>query len=293
LLGLWQFAEALDVNQHAIVQRGNNMTPNQPRFVLFRLAAMTIAVSASTISAFADERAVESTRHAFQEAWNAHNADAVLKQFAADARLSADGQSSEGTAAIRNWAADEFKEHPKRKWEFRRESIRFVTKSVSLEDVICIMTDPEQKPISGRVILIYVETDKNWRISECRLPAFWKKKSPRKYLPLVAAPKQHKPVFEDEYVRVFRVINPPGGVAPAHVHVYPSVMITDTPATIVVRNEQGVVLRRREAKTLPLVNFALPSKSPYSVQNVDNHPIKLWRIEIKRLPWPIKMEKSN
>ena len=89
---------------------------------------------------------------------------------------------------------------------------------------------------------------------------------------------------------MFRVTNPPGGVAPAHVHILPSVVIMDEPASLIVRDENGSIRNEMTPEDLPLVNFSGPSSSPYSVQNVDDHPIRLWRIEIKNLPPPVDAE---
>jgi hypothetical protein len=63
-------------------------------------------------------------------------------------------------------------------------------------------------------------------------------------------PEQHKVLFENAYVRVLRVTNPAGHVAPPHVHVWPSVVIMDEPADLVIRNENGtrtVDLCRKDA----------------------------------------------
>ncbi|NND04227.1 MAG: hypothetical protein HKN91_15725, partial [Acidimicrobiia bacterium] len=47
---------------------------------------------------------------------------------------------------------------------------------------------------------------------------------------LVAAPESHIVLFENESVRMLRVIVPAGTTEPLHVHPLPSVMIVDEPA---------------------------------------------------------------
>ena len=123
------------------------------------------------------------------------------------------------------------------------------------------------------------ELDKNAPRFTASQSTFWRIDQPQQFMPLVAAPEQHKLLFENKYVNVYRVTNPPGGIAPPHVHVWPSVLIVDEPASLVLRNQQGEVLSHRTEDEFPLVSFGEPSKAPYSVQNVDDHPIRLWQLK--------------
>ena len=102
---------------------------------------------------------------------------------------------------------------------------------------------------------------------------------PEALLPLQAAPKQHKVMFENERVRVFEVFNPPGGIAPLHVHAVPSVIIIDEPARVRERNAAGEILREH---TPTGAYWAPPSSQPYSVENIDDKPIRLYRVEFKQ-----------
>jgi uncharacterized protein (TIGR02246 family) len=260
------------------------------------LFAVVAILTGSQLAFAADEASDESVLSekliAFEQSLNAKEVEKVLSHFTGDARFTAQGKKSDGAKMLRDRFADEFNAHPKRKWKFESQGIRFTTKDVALVDVACTITDSNETPSKGRGLLVHVRSDGRWRINELRLADVWKKQSEKKYLPLVAAPVQHKQVFENEYVRVFRVTNPPGGVAPNHVHIWPSVVIMDQPADLVVRNERGIVIGERKDAP-PSISFDGPSKSPYSVQNVDDHPIRLWRIELKTLVRPKEESKKR
>ena len=104
---------------------------------------------------------------------------------------------------------------------------------------------------------------------------------PKELWPLAAAPEQHKVVFENEHVRVLRVENPPGGVAPSHVHVWPSIIIWDEPSSIRIRDADGNVLRDRPAAKPGTVVWNEPSDQPYSVENTGSELLRLYRVELK------------
>ncbi len=104
---------------------------------------------------------------------------------------------------------------------------------------------------------------------------------PRELWPLEAAPEQHKLVFENEHIRVLRVENPPGGVAPAHVHIWPSVIIWDAPSSVRVRDASGNVLRETPAAKPGDVVWNQASEQPYSVENTGSELLRLYRVELK------------
>jgi len=231
--------------------------------------------------------AVESVRKDFQRALNNNSIETSSPLFTDSAKSSTKGQEGNIILGIRSRLDSTLKGQPMARWNVRREGIRFPVSNVALEDVVCIVTHKRRKTSARRAMIVYVKNTVGWQIDEFRLAGEWRSETPDRYLPQIAAPQQHKRVYEDEHVRVFRVTNPPGGVAPAHVHVLPSVVIMDAPASLIVRDENGSVRSESKAEDLPLVSFSGPSRSPYSVQNVDDHPIRLWRIEIKNLPPPI------
>lgn len=108
------------------------------------------------------------------------------------------------------------------------------------------------------------------------------------FLPLTAAPDQHKVLVDNDWVRVFEVVSEPGEVAPAHVHEWHSVFITASPAKLLFRDVAGAVVLEAPGVTrgeiLPRVQWFGPSVAPRSVENVDTVPIRAYRIEIKRSP---------
>ena len=107
------------------------------------------------------------------------------------------------------------------------------------------------------------------------------------YFPLKAAPEQHKPIFENQFVLVLDVSIPPGVTVPAHVHPWPAVFITLQPAHLVFRNLVGEVVRDVRPVSDPLagpkVEWREPDSQPTSVANVDTIEMRALRIEMKLL----------
>jgi hypothetical protein len=105
------------------------------------------------------------------------------------------------------------------------------------------------------------------------------------FLPLAAAPEQHALLLENRAVNVYEVVNPPGGIAPAHVHLWPSLFITVSPARLVFRDAEGNVVADVpgvvEGEALPRVQWFGPSAAPRSVENVDSVTLRAYRIEFK------------
>jgi hypothetical protein len=127
---------------------------------------------------------------------------------------------------------------------------------------------------------------------------------------MVAAPKNHKVLYEDDHVRILEVTVQPGEVENMHHHPRPSVFAHDTPmpkltnsfaddgAVIEVgRNLQlitanpelpaevvGVLTQLNAAmsKGLPMAWTAPPERT-HSVHNLDTFPVHFYRIEFKRV----------
>jgi hypothetical protein len=104
-------------------------------------------------------------------------------------------------------------------------------------------------------------------------------------LPLAAAPDQHQVLLDNERVRVFEVASRPGDVAPAHVHRWPSVFITVSPARLAFRDSAGTLVLEQPGVTpgevLPRVQWFGPSAAPRSVENADSVELRAYRIELK------------
>lgn len=102
---------------------------------------------------------------------------------------------------------------------------------------------------------------------------------------VVAAPSSHRVLFENDQTRVLEVTIAAGEREPEHIHARPSVMIVHEPARF----------RYYTAGTLTYTSPARPSpdesgpraswldpEGPHSVENIDNHAYRAFRVEFKR-----------
>ena len=102
----------------------------------------------------------------------------------------------------------------------------------------------------------------------------------------MAAPNNHKILFEDDEIRVQSVTIPPGTEEPYHLQPYPAVLIIDgLPAKAVDRDGKGNVIKEpvylAQLKTLPFIGVQ-PPNALHSVKNNDSVPVHLIRIECKK-----------
>lgn len=100
---------------------------------------------------------------------------------------------------------------------------------------------------------------------------------------VIAAPRNHSVLYEDDNVRVLAVSVAPGETERPHHHRWPSVMIFDRTAKI--RDFNGAtgaenVLPPREGLPLPLT-IKFPPQPLHYVENCDTTPIHATRIEYK------------
>jgi hypothetical protein len=109
-----------------------------------------------------------------------------------------------------------------------------------------------------------------------------------KYLPLMAAPDHHRPVLENDYVRVLDVRIAPGDTVPAHQHDLPSVFITLSPADLVFRNLARETVRQarrnRDLEPGPEIEWRDPAPAPRTVSNIDSVELRALRVELKSPP---------
>lgn len=100
----------------------------------------------------------------------------------------------------------------------------------------------------------------------------------------VAAPESHLVVFENDQVRVLEVVIPAGMREPEHTHARPSVMTVTEPARI--RYFEGDKLVSESGGGLPQgpqpPRWTEP-EGPHSVENIDDHTYRAYRIEHKQL----------
>ena len=107
----------------------------------------------------------------------------------------------------------------------------------------------------------------------------------QRYLPLNAAPQHHRPILENDSVRVLNVRIAPGDTVPAHQHDLPSIFITLSPADLVFRNLAGETIknvrRSRGSEVDPKVEWRNPAPAPRIVSNIDTVELHALRIELK------------
>jgi quercetin dioxygenase-like cupin family protein len=98
---------------------------------------------------------------------------------------------------------------------------------------------------------------------------------------LVAAPQNHKLLFENDEVRVLEVTVPPGVREPLHAHRYPSVLYYISAAHM-KEYSLGVPAVDRGHKDDGSVIF-LPVGPPHQMQNLErSKPLTAIRVELKK-----------
>ena len=75
------------------------------------------------------------------------------------------------------------------------------------------------------------------------------------------------------------ITNPPGGIIPLHNHDLPGIIIVHETAENIIRNADGKIVNK---STPPKGAFWVEANGPhYSIENVGDNPIHLYRIEVK------------
>lgn len=101
---------------------------------------------------------------------------------------------------------------------------------------------------------------------------------------VIAAPKHHKLVLENERVRVLDTRIPAGDTVPVHTHRWPAVYHTIKRGPFIRRDGEGKVLydsRTDGRRDMPSAAF-LDCLPPHSVENVGETEIHLVSVELKR-----------
>jgi hypothetical protein len=99
-----------------------------------------------------------------------------------------------------------------------------------------------------------------------------------------AAPENHKIIFENDHVRVLEVTIPPHSKEPIHAHCWPSTLYIQQAGESIDRDANGKILfDSRQLKVKPKMPFVqwMPPQAPHAVENLDDLPTKLIRIENK------------
>jgi mannose-6-phosphate isomerase-like protein (cupin superfamily) len=99
---------------------------------------------------------------------------------------------------------------------------------------------------------------------------------------LIAAPRHHKLVMENENVRVLETRIPPGETTPLHTHRWPSVIYTVAAGEFLRFDDRGNLLT--DSRRLPTGPPAawVPPMAPHTVENTGSIEIHLINVEVKR-----------
>ena len=101
---------------------------------------------------------------------------------------------------------------------------------------------------------------------------------------LVAAPRHHRLLLEDDRVRVLQTTIPPGDIVPLHTHRWSGVAYLQSCSHFIRRDEHGNVLfDSRTAGELPVVPCAqwMPPLPPHTVENLGPREISILIVELK------------
>ena len=101
---------------------------------------------------------------------------------------------------------------------------------------------------------------------------------------LVAAPKHHRLLFENDSVRVLETCVPPGETVPVHTHRWPSVLYVISMDDFIRRDEAGrVVVDSRQTKSAAESGPAMwsPSLPPHTLENIGRREIRCINVELK------------
>jgi mannose-6-phosphate isomerase-like protein (cupin superfamily) len=102
---------------------------------------------------------------------------------------------------------------------------------------------------------------------------------------LVAAPKHHILLFENEFVRVLDTNVPPGETVPLHTHCWPSTLYILSWSDFVRRDREGniVVDSRNVSKLAPGSTVWSEALAAHTLENVGETELRVISVEMKTL----------
>lgn len=102
---------------------------------------------------------------------------------------------------------------------------------------------------------------------------------------VVAAPKNHKVVLENDKVRVLEVTVQPGEKEPVHAHKWSSVLYVMEEENIRDYDADGNLLYDTKTDKNPMktpYTIWMELQAPHSVENLSKKPLRLMRVELKQ-----------
>jgi hypothetical protein len=103
---------------------------------------------------------------------------------------------------------------------------------------------------------------------------------------LVAAPRNHVLLFENETIRVLEIRIAPGDTTPLHTHRWPGTLLLLSWSDCVRRDAAGVVLVDSRTLMQPVEGTAIwsPSMPAHTLENVGTTELRLIGVEFKAHP---------
>ncbi|HEY1579735.1 MAG TPA: hypothetical protein VGF82_21925 [Terracidiphilus sp.] len=101
---------------------------------------------------------------------------------------------------------------------------------------------------------------------------------------LIAAPENHRVLFENESVRVLETFLEPGRSTPLHTHCWPAALYVLSGSDFIRRDEDGAVTldSRNVAKLSSGIAQWTPPLPPHTLENVGTTEIRIIAVEVKR-----------
>jgi len=99
----------------------------------------------------------------------------------------------------------------------------------------------------------------------------------------IAAPSNHKVIFENDQARVLETTIAPGETTPLHTHLAPQVMYVLSGSHFIRRDEHGVTMldtRTNPDFVLPKVLFSA-STPKHTIENTGSDPLVVIGVELK------------
>jgi uncharacterized protein (TIGR02246 family) len=116
-----------------------------------------------------DEKVIRAADEAFVREYNQGDSKALAARFTEDAEATeADGERSQGRAAIERRLAETFAASPGVKIALEIESIRFLSPDVAKEEGRALVTPAREAPLVRPYTVLHVKRGKGWLISSVR-----------------------------------------------------------------------------------------------------------------------------